>query len=126
MRLRAGPPALAAGTVLEYRAAGVLRWRLIVREFDPPYRVVDAHVRGPLARWERRRQFLEVPGGTAVEDRVIYRLPLGALGRVLHAIMGRSLREALGRARTRRLAAWLGPLTPLPAPGERGDAGAGP
>lgn len=113
VRLRAAPPELAPGAVLDYRAAGLLRWRVLVREFDPPYRVVDAHVRGPLTRWERRRRFLEVPEGTAVEDRIVYRMPLGALGRVLHAAGGRWLREGLGRARVGRLAALLGPaITP--------------
>ena len=96
LRLRtpdAGP--LTAGAVLDLRMAWLglpLSWRLYVREFDPPYRFVDVQVRGPWARWEHRHQFLEEGGGTWVEDRVTYRLPLGPLGRALHhALVHRQL-----------------------------------
>ncbi len=85
------PPArLAAGAVLDFRAAWLPgRWRVIVREFDAPYRFVDAQVNGPFARWEHRHRFTdgaEGEGGTWVEDRVTYRLPLGPLGRLAHGL----------------------------------------
>jgi ligand-binding SRPBCC domain-containing protein len=85
------PPArLAAGVVLDFRAAWLPgRWRVIVREFDAPYRFVDAQVNGPFARWEHRHRFTdgaEGEGGTWVEDRVTYRLPLGPLGRLAHGL----------------------------------------
>jgi ligand-binding SRPBCC domain-containing protein len=85
------PPArLAAGAVLDFRAAGLPgRWRVIVREFDAPYRFVDAQLNGPFARWEHRHRFTEGgegEGGTWVEDRVTYRLPLGPLGRLIHDV----------------------------------------
>ena len=67
-----------------------MRWRVMVREFDPPYRFVDVQLWGPFARWEHRHRFDRAaaarrPGGpgitgTWVKDRVTYRLPLGALG----------------------------------------------
>jgi len=91
------PPAtLAAGAILDFsmRVVGFpVRWRVFVREFDPPYRFVDAQILGPFARWEHRHRFLETPAdngkdclaGTLVEDRVTYRLPLGPLGRLIHA-----------------------------------------
>src|SRR2546425_625372 len=71
---------MAAGAVLEFRIAwlGVpLRWRMFVREWDPPYRFVDVQVNGPYARWEHRHRLLEDGGGTWIEDRVTYRLPGG-------------------------------------------------
>ena len=102
------PPArLASGAVLDFRAAAVPgRWRVIVREFDPPYRFVDAQLCGPFARWEHRHRFVEGAegeGGTWVEDRVTYRLPWGPLGRVAHALgAGRRVRR-LFEYRDRRL-----------------------
>ena len=101
------PPRLVAGAVLEFRAAAFpVRWRIIVREFDPPYRFVDTQLVGPFSRWEHRHRFVEgAPGegGTWVEDRVTYRLPLGPLGRLLHAVgAGRQLRALFGH-RDRRL-----------------------
>ena len=101
----AEPPArLEAGAFLDFavRAAGVrLRWRVMVREYDPPFRFVDVQLRGPFARWEHRHRFLEGPEtdgrglvGTWMEDRVTYRLPGGALGKVAHTLgAGRRLRE---------------------------------
>jgi ligand-binding SRPBCC domain-containing protein len=100
LRLRLLTPGVtvAAGAVLDFRIVWLglpLRWRTYIREFDPPYRFVDVQVRGPWARWEHRHQFLEEEGGTWIEDRVTYRLPLGPLGRVLHtAVVDRQLRQA--------------------------------
>ncbi len=92
----AGP--LQAGAVLDLRARwlGVpVRWRTYIREYDPPYRFVGVQVRGPWARWEHRHRFLDGDGGTWMEDRVTYRLPLGPLGRALHAtLVHRQLRAA--------------------------------
>lgn len=101
------PSRLDAGAVLELRLAGLPgRWRVMVREFDPPYRFVDAQVLGPFARWEHRHRFrdgTEGEGGTWVDDRVTYRLPLGPLGRLAHALgVGRLIRGLFDH-RDRRL-----------------------
>ena len=113
VRLLTPHAVLATGAVLDYelRWLGLpLRWRAFVREYDPPYRFLDVQVRGPYARWEHRHRFLEEDGGTVVEDRLVYRLPLGPLGRALHAVLvGRQLRAAWAY-RERRLGEVLGPL----------------
>lgn len=87
---------LDAGALLDFtvRTAGVpVRWRVMVREFDPPFRFVDVQLWGPFARWEHRHRFLEGPlgedagpVGTWIEDRLTYRLPWGPLGRAVHAL----------------------------------------
>lgn len=111
LRFLTPPAPMAAGSVYDVRVSwlGVpVRWRAFIREFDPPYRFVDVQVRGPYARWEHRHRFLEERGGTWVEDRVTYRLPLGPLGRLAHAaLVGRQL-AAAWRCRDRRLAELLG------------------
>jgi len=97
------PPQLEAGALLDFtvRVAFVrTRWRVMVREFDPPFRFVDAQLWGPFARWEHRHRFLEGPetetgsvSGTWIEDRVTYSLPWGPLGRAAHALCaGRRIR----------------------------------
>ena len=115
VRLLTPAPVMSAGAVLDYRMRwlGVpLRWRTFVREYDPPFRFLDVQLLGPYARWEHRHRFLEEDGGTVVEDRLVYRLPLGALGRVMHgALVGRQLRAAWDYRR-RRLGELLGPLRP--------------
>jgi ligand-binding SRPBCC domain-containing protein len=113
LRLLAPVPPMAAGTVLDYRIAWLgipLRWRAFIREWDPPFRFVDVQVRGPYDRWEHRHRFLEEAGGTWVEDRVTYRLPLGPAGRVAHALLvGRQL-AAVWAYRRRRIAELVAPV----------------
>jgi ligand-binding SRPBCC domain-containing protein len=111
------PQRLAAGSVLDFsvRVVGVpLSWRVMVREFDPPYRFVDAQLWGPFARWEHRHRFVDAPEregttgppGTWIEDRVTYRLPLGPLGKLAHGLgAGRRITGAFEyrEARARQL-----------------------
>jgi ligand-binding SRPBCC domain-containing protein len=95
--LRPPPCRLSAGAVLDFdvRLSAIpVRWRVLVREFDPPYRFIDVQLRGPFARWEHRHRFVAGPAeaggagdiGTWVEDRVTYRMPLGPLGAAAHAL----------------------------------------
>jgi ligand-binding SRPBCC domain-containing protein len=107
------PDRLDAGAVLDFSVpiGGFrVRWRVMVREFDPPFRFVDAQLWGPFARWEHRHRFLEEPEGegggtpgTWVEDRVTYRLPLGPLGRAVHSLGAGRRIEGLFEYRDRRL-----------------------
>ena len=105
---------MKAGAVVDFRIAwlGVpLRWRMFVREWDPPYRFVDVQVNGPYARWEHRHRLLEEDNGTWIEDRVTYRLPAGLLGHAAHALLvGRQLRAAWAYRRD-RLIALLAPVS---------------
>lgn len=108
------PLQLEAGTVIDYRIRWLglpLRWRSMIREYDPPYRFVDVQLWGPYTRWEHRHLFLEGtrdgegegPLGTWVEDRVVYQLPLGPLGRMAHRLLVRRQIEAIFAYRRERL-----------------------
>jgi ligand-binding SRPBCC domain-containing protein len=106
LRLLARPAPMRSGSVYDLRMAwlGVpLRWRTFIREFDPPYRFVDVQVRGPYARWEHRHTFLEENGGTWMEDRVTYRLPLGPVGGWAHAVVVGGQIQTLWEYRNRRV-----------------------
>jgi hypothetical protein len=108
------PAAMEAGAVLDFRIRWLglpLRWRAFIREYDPPARFVDVQLLGPYARWERRHMFLEERGGTRVEDRVTYRLPLGPVGRAAHALLVARQLDAIWRYRERRIAERLGPVS---------------
>lgn len=97
---------LAAGAVFDcqVRWLGVpIRWRTLIRECDPPYRFVDVQVLGPFARWEHRHLFREENAGTSVEDRITYRLPLGPVGRLVHALLVRRQLRAILAYRRQRL-----------------------
>jgi ligand-binding SRPBCC domain-containing protein len=108
---------LAVGAVLDLRVRwrGIpLDWRLYVREYDPPYRFVDVQVRGLWARWEHRHRFLEERGGTWVDDRVTYRLPLGPIGRLAHRLGVEHRLRAAWAYRAARLTALLAPVDASP------------
>ncbi len=87
-----------------------LRWRAFIREYDPPARFVDVQVRGPYDRWEHRHVFLEDGGGTWVEDRVTYRLPLGGVGRAVNALAVARQLTAIWAYRRRRIGELLAPV----------------
>ena len=120
-----GPmPAMTAGAVLDYRLRWLglpVRWRTLIREWDPPARFVDVQVRGPYARWEHRHLFLPEAGGTWMEDRVTYRLPFGPLGRAVHAAVVRAQLDAIWRFRDRRIGELVGPVSASPRPATLGS-----
>jgi uncharacterized protein len=120
LRWLAPPPdTLQAGSVIDFsvRVWRVpIRWRVFVRELDPPHRFVDVQIWGPFARWEHRHQLVEgtpadgraEPRGTWMEDRVTYRLPLGVVGRLAHAASAERQIARLFDYRERRLREFLG------------------
>lgn len=84
------PIAMREGALIEYRLrlGGVpFGWTTRIAAWEPPFRFVDTQLRGPYALWEHTHEFVEVPGGTRVTDRVRYRLPFGILGRLVHPVV---------------------------------------
>jgi len=80
------PPAVERGAELTYRIRvhGIpMKWRSVIAEWEPEVCFVDVQVQGPYAKWHHTHTFQEIPGGTRIVDRVIYRLPLGTLGRIV-------------------------------------------
>src|SRR2546427_538064 len=105
---------MAPYAVLDYRVRWLglpVSWRTMIREYDPPARFVDVQVRGPYDRWEHRHLFLEERAGTWVEDRVTYRLPLGPLGRLVHALIVERQLAAIWAYRRQRLSVLVAPVS---------------
>ncbi|MDX2037090.1 MAG: SRPBCC family protein [Isosphaeraceae bacterium] len=70
-----------------------LDWVAEHTEYDPPHLFADRQVSGPFAEWYHRHRMLDDgAGGTILRDEVEYRIPLGALGRLL---MGEMIRRKL-------------------------------
>ena len=83
------PIRIAAGTRIRYRLSwhGIpLDWTTEIRRWEPPFRFVDAQLRGPYRLWHHTHRFEASNGGTRMMDVVRYRLPFGIVGRVVHAL----------------------------------------
>jgi ligand-binding SRPBCC domain-containing protein len=108
----AEPIAMATGTLIEYRLSlyGVpFGWQTRIEAWEPDRRFVDVQLRGPYRRWRHAHEFLEVPEGTLMLDRVEYALPLGPLGSLAHALLVRRALDAIFDHRRERIAALLPP-----------------
>lgn len=98
-------------TLLDYtiRWLGIpVTWRTRIIDFTPPRQFIDLQLRGPYALWHHQHTFAPVAEGVLCRDRVIYRLPFGALGRLTHRLVVRRQLRAIFRFRRRVIARELG------------------
>ncbi|MEI7705884.1 MAG: SRPBCC family protein [Deltaproteobacteria bacterium] len=106
------PQVIREGSIINYRLSLFgfpFHWRTRIAAWQPGVRFVDVQERGPYALWHHTHTFADVEGGTRVEDRVEYRLPLGPLGEVAHPIMVRRTLARVFDHRRKRIAELLGP-----------------
>lgn len=92
--LNRGPVEMRVGTLIDYRLrvrGFPIRWQSEITCWEPQRRFVDEQRRGPYRLWVHEHRFTEVDGGTRVEDRVEYAVPLGAL--VQRLLVGPDLRR---------------------------------
>lgn len=62
-----------------------IRWRTRIIDYSPPHQFIDLQIKGPYRLWHHQHRFSPADtGGTHCEDRVIYSLPFGPLGRATH------------------------------------------
>ncbi len=88
------PLTIERGSLLDYRLSlfGVpFHWRTEIAVWEPPLRFVDVQIRGPYAVWEHTHTFAPTEGGTLVDDRVRYRLPLSPVGDAAFPLVKRQL-----------------------------------
>jgi uncharacterized protein (TIGR01777 family) len=78
-------PHLEAGTLIDYRLKihGVpVHWRTRIEDWKPGQYFSDVQLKGPYKKWHHTHRFLPMKGGTLLTDRVLYRLPMGPLGKL--------------------------------------------
>ncbi|MDE3195557.1 MAG: SRPBCC family protein [Acidobacteriota bacterium] len=101
---------MKAGAEIDYVIGWLglpMKWKTVITGYDPPHRFIDEQARGPYALWRHEHTFEETPEGVVIRDRVDYRLPLGILGRIAHALLVRRQLEAIFRYRRKTIAAIL-------------------
>ncbi|MEY3480070.1 MAG: hypothetical protein RIQ71_845 [Verrucomicrobiota bacterium] len=72
------PIEMREGALIDYklRVRGMpLRWRTLIREWNPPHSFVDEQLRGPYWQWIHRHTFEPQNGGTLARDIVHYAVP---------------------------------------------------
>ncbi len=105
------PFEMKAGAHLDYtiRLAGVpMNWRTRITVWEPLRYFADIQERGPYAFWEHEHTFTECGEGVLVADRVNYALPLGPLGRAVHAVAVRASLTAIFDYRFQRVRELMG------------------
>ena len=83
------PILMQTGTILDYtiRLLGIpVRWTTIITDHNPPHGFSDVALRSPYSFWHHTHTFVEADGGTVMIDEVRYALPLGIIGRLVHAL----------------------------------------
>ena len=73
-----------------------LKWRTRISRWEPGRLFVDEQLRGPYRSWVHTHRFTAVPGGTVIEDEVVYALRFGVLGRVAAPLVRRQLIRIFG------------------------------
>ena len=61
-----------------------VHWRSIITNYDPPYMFIDQQIKGPYTLWHHKHSFREIKNGVEIRDRVVYSIPVGWMGRLLH------------------------------------------
>lgn len=85
-----------------------LKWKTMIRSYEPPRLFVDEQVAGPYTLWRHRHTFEETKDGTFVADEVLYALPFGLLGGMAHSVLVRGQLLAIFNYRQLRIAQLLG------------------
>ena len=72
-----------------------VRWVAEHTQYEPPNLFVDTQISGPFAEWNHRHEFEPVGRYTSLHDRIEYRVPLGAIGRLFGAGKALATLEAM-------------------------------
>ncbi|HWB58009.1 MAG TPA: SRPBCC family protein [Chthoniobacteraceae bacterium] len=86
------PPTVHEGQMIHYRVkplAGIpMNWASEITRVRAPECFVDEQRAGPYAMWRHEHGFRDIGGGRMeIRDHVQYALPLGFIGRAVHALV---------------------------------------
>ena len=80
-----------------------MRWSSIISLYNPPYSFIDEQVMGPYSKWHHTHKFTEIDDGTLIEDDVIYRIPLGWIGKLANYIFVKNDLEKIFQYRKEKI-----------------------
>lgn len=76
------PIEMKSGAIIDYELrirAFPVKWRTLIKVWEPPFRFVDEQLRGPYRVWIHEHTFESRDGGTVVRDHVRYAAPFAFL-----------------------------------------------
>lgn len=93
------PEKMYEGLMIEYTVKPLLgipmRWVTEIKTVRENAFFVDEQRVGPYTLWHHEHHFKAVSGGVEMTDIVSYQLPLGILGRLMHALFIRKKLESI-------------------------------
>lgn len=88
--LTPSPIPMHLGALIDYRIrlGGIpFRWTTYIACYEPPHRFIDVQLRGPYSFWHHTHRFHALePEVTLIEDEVLYLLPAGPIGNLMHRL----------------------------------------
>ncbi|MDD9930358.1 MAG: SRPBCC family protein [Candidatus Marinimicrobia bacterium] len=81
------PLVMKQGAVIDYTIKLFkvpIHWRTLITSYEPSHMFVDEQMKGPYTLWHHTHIFKETEEGVEILDRVVYAIPFGILGRILH------------------------------------------
>ncbi|MCB0422062.1 MAG: TIGR01777 family oxidoreductase [Bdellovibrionales bacterium] len=77
---------ITENTIIDYRLkihGFPMKWRTIITRWIPPSAFTDYQQIGPYSLWAHEHEFKDCQNGTLMEDHVVYKLPIGPIGRLI-------------------------------------------
>jgi ligand-binding SRPBCC domain-containing protein len=91
--LNVDPKPVQTGTLIRYtlRIHGIpVRWISRIIDWNPPSSFADVQVKGPYSTWHHTHRFIAEGSNTRIVDEVLYELPFGPIGRLVHRLKVKS------------------------------------
>lgn len=100
------------GQIIQYIVTPVLgiktKWVTEITHVVDKHYFVDEQRFGPYALWHHKHFIKEIEGGVEMEDIIDYKVPFGALGRLMHPILVRPKLEEIFSYRQQKLVELFG------------------
>lgn len=77
---------IQAGSLIDYKLQihGIpMKWKTKISEYEDGKYFVDEQLKGPYSKWVHEHAFYTHKSGTLISDKVVYKVPLGAIGNLI-------------------------------------------